>query len=161
SSERLAVYTTVYPGVERFLGGWYQSVASQTDRDFDLWVSLDSLGTDDCLEALGAKPSAVNFMPTTGRTPAEIRDSGMKILAENYRAIVLVDSDDLLYPTRVGSARAALEHHDVVGCALRIIDESSRDLGIEFGPAAGEEIEALLPRYNVFGLSNTAYRSEI
>ena len=29
---RLALYTTVYPGVERYLADWYASVRRQTDR---------------------------------------------------------------------------------------------------------------------------------
>ena len=35
-AERLAVYTTVYPGVEPFLAEWRASLRAQTDGDFDL-----------------------------------------------------------------------------------------------------------------------------
>jgi len=74
---------------------------------------------------------------------------------------VLVDSDDLLYPARVERARKALQTYEVAGCALSIIDEMGRSLGTTFGPPAGASIEALLPSYNVFGMSNSAYRSEV
>ena len=41
SAERLALYTTIYPGVEPYLADWIHSVDAQTDRAFDLWVGLD------------------------------------------------------------------------------------------------------------------------
>jgi len=54
-----------------------------------------------------------------------------------------------------------LETCDVAGCALTIIDEKGADLGITFGQMDPDEVGSLLPRYNVFGLSNTAYRSDV
>jgi hypothetical protein len=73
---------------------------------------------------------------------------------------VLVDSDDLLESTRIEAARAGLAKADVVGCALRIADAAGASLGpilapVESSPDWGE----FLARYNVFGLSNTAYRA--
>jgi hypothetical protein len=98
---------------------------------------------------------------TGSGTQAQIRQKAIETLVREYDAVVFVDSDDLLYPTRVESARKALETSDVSGCALRVIDEAGADLGITFGRTNGEKPESLLPRYNVFGLSNTAYRSDI
>ena len=37
----IALYTAVYPDAAPFLDAWYASVEAQTDRDFDLWISLD------------------------------------------------------------------------------------------------------------------------
>ena len=42
----LAVYTTIYPGVEPYLGDWYRSLCQQTDQEFQLWIGLDHLESE-------------------------------------------------------------------------------------------------------------------
>ena len=54
----LALYTTIYPGVEKFLFDWYQSVLHQTDQDFQLWIGLDNLDVDSVKRAIGVDPKA-------------------------------------------------------------------------------------------------------
>ena len=157
--ERLAVYTTVYPGVEPYLADWYQSVRGQTDNDFDLYIGVDSLHPEEITAALGGLPHATLMSNRPTASSAQIRTAALGRLVEDYDAIVFVDGDDLLHPSRVSAARAALRTHDLAGCALRLIDEQGRDLGLTFGPACKADYDSLLPRYNVFGLSNTAYRS--
>ncbi len=41
--KKVALCTTIYPGVEAYLPDWYRSVRAQTDRDFQLWVGLDGI----------------------------------------------------------------------------------------------------------------------
>jgi hypothetical protein len=158
--ERLALYTTVYPGVEPYLGHWYQSLRRQTDTNFDLYIGVDSLRTKEIVAAIGDLPHATLLPNPPGTSRAQIRTAALERLVDEYDAIVLVDSDDLLHPSRVSAARAALRKHDVAGCALRLIDEQGRDLGLTFGPGFKADYDSLLPRYNVFGLSNTAYRTQ-
>ena len=158
--ERLALYTTVYPGVERYLAPWYHSVEAQTDRDFDLWISADGLTPAAVVEAIGATPSATWLEARAGDTPARLRTTALERLVTEYPAVVFVDSDDVLHPSRVAAARNALRQHDVTACALEIIDGDGRELGVVFG-SDGADLDALLPRHNVFGLSNSAYRSPL
>jgi hypothetical protein len=159
-SDRLALYTTVYPGVEAYLRDWYRSVLAQTDKGFDLWIGVDALSPETVLEKMDARPGDANLL-MAGGSPAQIRQTAIENLVGLYPALVFVDSDDLLYPTRIQSARELLKSHDVAACSLRIIDESGSDLGINFGLDNEEPLGELLPRYNVFGLSNTAYRSDV
>jgi len=159
-SDRLALYTTVYPGVEKYLPAWYASVLAQTDRDFDVWIGVDGLDVDVVIAAMGADPSATWIIAAKGDSPAQIRQKAIQRIVRLYPAIVFVDSDDVLYPTRVEAARRSLDRYDVSGCAMRLIDENGSDLGIVFGPANGQDLAALLAWNNVFGLSNTAYRSQ-
>ena len=158
---RLAVYTTWYPGVERFLPEWSRSLRDQTDRNFDLWVGVDGLDFRKAAEPLGTPSGTRWVVAEPGATPARVRERALSRIVQEYPAVVFVDSDDLLMPSRVAAARAALEKHDVVGCALKIVDEEGKDLGARFGPPAGAEWAELLPRHNVFGLSNSAYRSDV
>ena len=157
--ERLAVYSTWYPGVEKYVPAWYRSVAAQADRDFDVWIGVDALDGDALAAGLGEGP-ALNLLPQpAGASPAQVRGNAIAALLDRYAGIVFVDSDDLLEPTRVSAARRALETEDVTACALRIIDGEGRDLGIAFGAPDETAWSDFLPRYNVFGLSNSAYRT--
>jgi len=158
--ERLALYTTVYPGVEKYLSAWYKSVLAQTDRNFDIWIGVDGLDVSAVTAAMGADPSATWVIAVRGDSPAQIRQKAIERMVNEYPAVIFVDSDDVLEPTRVEAARESLQENDVSGCAMNIIDEDDHDLGIVFAPPDGVDVAAVLPRNNVFGLSNTVYRSQ-
>lgn len=160
-TEQFALYTTVYPGVERYLPAWYKSVLAQTDWNFNIWIGIDQLDINHVVEAIGADPSANWVLADKGNSPARIREKAIQRMLSQYPAVIFTDSDDVLDPTRVAAARAALHEYDVVGCAMRVINERGEDQGVIFRPPDGVNLETLLLRKNVFGLSNTAYRSEI
>jgi hypothetical protein len=160
-SERLALYTTVYRGVEPFLKPWYQSVQAQTDREFDLWISADRVTPESVATAVGETPEARWIPAASGSTPSELRSEALRHLVALYPGVIFVDSDDVLRPSRVAAARAALRTHDVSACALEIIDVHGDELGVIFRPSRGEDLGELLPRHNVFGLSNSTYRSDL
>jgi hypothetical protein len=157
----LAVYTTVYPGVERFLADWFASVVRQTDHRFRLWIGLDVLSVDEARRAMGRDPDAVWIVGEAGDTPASLRSRALADLVRQHPAVVLVDSDDVLHASRVASAREALSECDVAGCALRLIGDRGDDLGASFSLPAGALPDAVFPRTNVYGMSNTAWKSEM
>jgi hypothetical protein len=161
TDSRLALYTVVYPAVGPFLAAWYESVRAQTDAEFDLWISLDGIDRSDAARTLGCEPEPHWVATRPGATIAEVRQHALELLVERYDAIVFVDADDLLHPTRIAGARAALASHDVVGCALRVVDGTGSPVGVTFGPSREADPAAMLPRWNVFGLSNTAYRAAV
>lgn len=157
---RLGVYSTVYPGVEPFLADWHASLAAQTDAAFDLWIGLDTLEPAAVQASAGGAIDARWVPGAPGDRPAQVRSRAIAAMVERYPAVVFVDSDDILHPTRIEAARAALASADVAGCALAIGDERGRDLGLRFGPGGGAP-DRLMARCNVFGLSNSAYRAGI
>ncbi|HET7565273.1 MAG TPA: hypothetical protein VFJ96_09785 [Gemmatimonadaceae bacterium] len=161
--ERVALYTVVHPGAVPYLGAWYASVEGQTDAGFDLWVSVDGMEVEDVVRAMGgrAKPRAIWLRAAEGASPSAIRAHAIELMTGEYDAVVFADSDDLLHPSRIAAARSALERDDVAACALRIIDQAGRDLQRTFGAEGVADASAMLPRYNVFGLSNSAYRSDV
>jgi hypothetical protein len=160
-SERLAVHTTVYPGAEPYLAAWYQSIQQQTDKEFDLYISVDSLSDKDLRTAFACKPCATLLKGGPKSSPAQIRSLALGVLVDHYDAVVLVDSDDVLEPSRISAARTAMRRYDVAGCALQLIDEAGQDMGFIFGPTASADFDNLLPCHNIFGLSNSAYRSRV
>ncbi|MBN2288954.1 MAG: hypothetical protein JXQ83_06435 [Candidatus Glassbacteria bacterium] len=160
-SARLAVYTTAHPGVTKYLLPWYRSLAEQTDRNYDLWIGLDGIRPGTVKDLLGEDPAARWVPAEEGASPAGVRHEAIKQMVELYPAVVFVDSDDLLEKSRVEAARRALLNSDLTGCAMHIIDESGRDTGLVFSAPGGMDLAELIIRNNVFGLSNTAYRSEL
>jgi hypothetical protein len=155
------MYTTVYPGVEPYLAEWYRSVLAQTDRDFTLWIGLHGVEPGAVTRAVGQELEARWVPAPASATPAQVRSAAITELLAEHDAVVFVDSDDVLLPSRVEAARAALRSADVSGCALAVMDTSGQDLAVTFGTPDGDDAAELLPRYNVFGLSNTAYRAGI
>lgn len=157
----LAVYTTIYPGVEAYLSEWYESLCQQTDQDFQLWIGLDMLASESVRNLLGSGVKANWVVAPSGSTPAEIRQQSLTQIVETCSGIVLVDSDDLLHPSRVAAARADLQTSELAGCALRLIDQQGENLGLTFGLPPQLRPEDVFPRNNVFGFSNSAFRSEL
>jgi hypothetical protein len=157
----MAVYTTIYPGVEVYLPDWHRSMQEQTDQDFQLWIGLDGIEAGGVETAIGAHLEAVWVPSKADNTPARIRQRSLAQIVEDFDAVILVDSDDILHPTRVAAARAALQTSDLAGCALRLVDYQREDLGTTLTLPGHAVPENILPRNNVFGFSNSAYRSEL
>jgi hypothetical protein len=158
---RLALFTTVYPEGERYLSDFFQSVFSQTDKKIDLWIGLDRIEEFEVYEYL-SKNIPVSFIERKkNESNISLRERAIKELIEKYPGIIFVDSDDILASSRVSAARSSLAKYDVYGCAMKIIDENGADLKITFQIPKSIDILSLLPRFNIFGMSNTAYSSEM
>jgi hypothetical protein len=158
---KLGLYTTIYPAVLKYLPEWYRSVQSQTDTDFELWIGLDSLERSDVETAVRASLNVHWIDAAKNTTPALVRGLALGQMTVANLDVVLVDSDDVLHPGRVASARQALRHSDLAGCALEIIDESGQALGSRFSLDPALKPAQILPRNNVFGFSNSSYRCEL
>jgi hypothetical protein len=158
---KLGVYTTVYPAVLKYLPEWYRSVQSQTDTDFELWIGLDALNRSDVEAELGSSLNAYWIQATENSTPALVRDQALRQMTAANLDVVLVDSDDVLDPSRVASAREALRNSDLTACALEIVDEGGQSLGSKLNLDPAVKPSQVLPGNNVFGFSNSAYRCEL
>ncbi len=161
-THRIALYSTLYPQVLRFVPAWRDSLAQQTDSTFDLWLGIDGI-PEDVLRQTSLDRCPVQYvMGSDQEDGISVRERAMDQIAARYEAVIFVDSDDLLLPTRVEAARAALENSDVAACALEIVGADAEPLGLRFGAGCGRgDWSPFLPRHNIFGLSNTAYRTEV
>lgn len=155
---KFALYTTIYPGAARFWADWLASVHRQDESGFDLWIGVDGMEMDS--QHLNWHAAVQIVKATSEDTPVSLRCRAMGLMAAQYDAVIFADSDDILAPTRFSAALSGLENADLHGCALGVIGEDGRDLGIYFGLVEGEEPDSMLPRNNFLGLSNTAWRSE-
>lgn len=161
ASERLGVYTTIFPAVRGYLREWYRSLSQQTDRNFELWIGLDAMEAEEVKRIIGCEPDAHWLDSPKGSTPAQIRQMALSQMAAECTGVVLVDSDDLLEPTRVDAARAQMRSCELGGCALRLVDECGDDLNLTFDLPTNIEPEQVFPRCNVFGFSNSVFDSRL
>ncbi|WP_197018529.1 glycosyltransferase family A protein, partial [Methanoculleus sp. MH98A] len=157
----LALFTTVYPEGVNYLKDWFSSVNYQDTSDFDIWIGCDRLSVEEAQKAMGGRIKATWVIRSGNESPIQFRERAIREMIEQYSEVVFVDSDDILEPSRVSAAQAALQHCDGYGCSMSIISEDGRDLAIEFNRPQKKSFQDILLRNNIFGLSNTAYRSEI
>lgn len=157
---KIALFTTVYPEGEKYLVDWYNSVKLQDDLDFDIWIGCDRLSIDDAIKSM-KNIKATWITKRDDESVIKLRERAIRLMVPKYFGIVFVDSDDILEDSRVSTARNLLDKYDVYGCAMRIIDESGKDMGINFTRPKDVDIRTLLFNNNIFGLSNTAYRTSV
>lgn len=154
----IAVYTTVYPKAMRFLGPWARSLRDQTDPDFDVWVGADQVGSAEVRSA--AEGLSMEIVPAEqGDSPTTLRNRVLARMLDRYDAIVLIDVDDIALPDRVAEARRELAGADGVACAMRMVDVDGHALSRRFGLRRKEVPDRHITMTNVFGFSNTAYRT--
>lgn len=159
--KRVAVQATVYKAALCFLGDWYDSVRAQSDQDFDVWLSLDGVAEREVFDIIGEPPHVTWRMAPPNATPSAVRQDALAAMVDAYDGIVAADIDDVMLPSRVAAARAALDAADVTGCALDIMNESGRDIGVVFVPPEDLRLDTMLPRWNVFGFSNVVWRTDM
>lgn len=148
---KLAVVTVLHPTALPFWPAFLDGLANQDDRDFATVVVVDNVHS-------ASMPPGALVVPHSG-TVAENRSAALRLALERADGVIAVDADDVMTPSLVTRARAALAEVDVFGCALELIDEAGAPLGQTQG-AAGFDPEQL-PYMNLFGGSNTAFRAEV
>ena len=93
------------------------------------------MGSESVQKMLGPDLKTNWVVVPEGATAAQIRQEALTRIVETCSGVVLVDSDDLLRPSRVAAARAALQTSELAGCALGLIDQHGKDLGLNFRSA--------------------------
>jgi hypothetical protein len=157
----VALFTTLYPEGERFFDDFFRSLSCQTDRAFDLWIGLDRFPESKIEYYCSDDLSITSISRLNNETNVQLRQRALEEMIDEYRGIAFVDSDDILATSRVSEARAALDYCDVYGCSMRIVDVNGVDLSLSFNKPQNISIDSILPRFNIFGMSNTCYSSEI
>ena len=161
SVDRVCLYTTIYPQAKAFLHDWYRSVSRQTDCDFQLWIGLDAIGVEEVVDIVGDDVNAIWVFAESGDTPAQVRQRALAQIVDHCDGVILVDSDDILHETRVAAARADLERGDLAGCALNLVNQTGEPMCMTMGLPSAKSVDGVLPRHNIFGLSNSAFRTEL
>ena len=157
---KVALYTTIYSGVEQYLQDWCRSLENQGTREFDIWIGVDDIDRNVILQYIRSKWNLRFISREVDDTPISLRLRALKMMVTEYDALIFSDSDDIMEPTRVSASIQGIQSADIYGCALGLIDATGHRIGAYFGLKEGEVLDDVLPRYNFLGLSNTAWRSE-
>jgi cellulose synthase/poly-beta-1,6-N-acetylglucosamine synthase-like glycosyltransferase len=160
-NDRIALFTTVYPEGMSYFSAWYDSVVQQTNNNFDIWIGCDRISRHEVADRIGKDLNVTWVESEPNESSIILRERAFKRIIGDYPTVIFVDSDDVLEKTRVASAVTALKHSDIYGCAMTFINRNGMRLGSEFQPFEGWNVSSDLPRTNIFGLSNTAYRTDI
>lgn len=156
---KTAFLSVVYPGCEKFLTDFLQSLAAQTANCFDLYLFNDGL-VDLCRWTDDWTGEEIHVVDVAG-TPAKIRQYAINYLYDRgYDFLIFGDSDDMFSKNRVEESLIGLLDHDVVVNDLDIIDElgsnvKSGYLSARLGDEKNIKPNDILEK-NFMGLSNTA-----
>jgi hypothetical protein len=160
-NDKVAVFTTVYPEGLKFLFHFFNSISEQIDRNFDLWIGLDRINEEDLIAYELDRFRVIFVKRAENESNISLRRRTIELMIENYYGIIFVDSDDILAPARVSISRSFLKTYDLYGCAMKIINEDGTDMNNTLRMPPGTDLSSLIPRFNIFGLSNTSYSTSM
>jgi len=123
-----------------------------------LCIGQDELSSATVSRCAGRRLKARWFMAPTGSTIADVRNTALSAISREDGIVVMVDSDDVLLADRIGHAEEMLVNCDVAGCALELISQDGTRTGDVITIPEGVKPDEILPRHNLFGLSNSAWR---
>lgn len=153
---RTALFTMLYPKAMRYFSSWKESVRGQSTQDFSVTIGLHGMDADavDVSDMGGVSVECVE-----GDHVVMLRRELLRSVAQRFDTIVLADADDILLPTRVEAACNGIRNADVYACAMQVVDEDLQSCDMTFpGKRTGTLPD--MTHGNMWGCSNTAYRSE-
>lgn len=148
---KTAVVTFVYPAAESYYRETLQSIAEQTDQDFDTVVVDDKLGVTDC----GPEVRILNNSQNLGLVP--LREAVFnQLLDEEYDLLISIDADDTMSPDRVEATKRDFAKHPGAGFFYSPLYYMN-DPEVSFFelPTKTARLEEIL-FYNFVGLSHTS-----
>lgn len=157
---KVAFLTTVFPENEEFLKSFFNSLSTQTYKNFDLVIVNDNFKNLDFYKELY---SNLNFIiVNSSNTPAKNREAGINYcIDQNYEALVFGDSDDYFKDNRIEKLLKFLIKADVVVNDLSLFDDN----GIYEKNYLSNRVKNLdvidfefIKDKNIFGMTNTAIR---
>jgi len=141
---RVSVVMPVYNG-ERFLAEAVESVLASDYKDFELLILVDGGTTDgSALEAarLAAKDSRIRVVEHPHAAPSIARNIGLHEARGEF--VANLDSDDAMFPDRLGRQVAYLDRHPevvAVGSRALIVDTVNRPVRVGVRAYTHEQID--------------------
>jgi glycosyltransferase involved in cell wall biosynthesis len=160
-----ALFSVIFPANVSYLKFFFDSLAAQSDQDFEVLLVVDGVEQAEALLEPFASRFSIRILHCTGSIAA-IRQQGLKWLSDQqHDYIIFADADDLLSSQRVEVCKKYLSMHSVVVNDL-IPFEDPQQIG-----AAGFWKDRLahetifgsdaISSYNFVGLGNTAIRKNV
>jgi hypothetical protein len=154
--------TALYPKGKKFLKYFFNSLNTQTTKNFDVLLANDGVNQSDFLPFL----KNINFeIISVSRKIANIRRKLILKAIKNYKKIIFSDSDDLLENNRIEVIKKMLDKNHIIVNDIDLINEN-RDLikkkyfSKRLKDGCKITIKLLLIG-NMMGLTNTAAKTEV
>jgi glycosyltransferase involved in cell wall biosynthesis len=154
-----AVFSVVYPGVERYIPEFLCSLSKQTDKDFSLFLINDGLAD---LEIFLKKVDFdVQVVEKVG-LPAKLRKIGIEwVVSKGAEIIIFADADDYFENNRIEVSKKMLVHCDIVCNEMLLVGEEVSQPTLMLEKFFDDKTEINISDIatgNCMGLSNTALR---
>lgn len=155
---KVAFFTVVYPGVEKYLPEFLSSLENQSYKNFDLIIINDGMDNY-TFPSTSINTEVIDYTNSISK----IREFGINLLHQKgYHFIVFGDSDDCFDSKRIELSLKLLDQNDVVVNDLVSYDGDKTSKLLFSKHLSNNQ---LLDNYfikdkNVFGLSNTAIKME-
>lgn len=159
----IAFLTVIYPEARPFFYEFFNSLLSQSQKNFDLFIVND--GVEEFSE-LADRYSELSIIEVkNGSTHLENRLSGIDYILslEKYGAIIFGDIDDYFAPNRIEVISNKLDYADIVANDIDIVIEKNVSEPNYFSNRVdnnGEIDFTYILDKNLLGLSNTAIRTD-
>ena len=156
-----AFLTTVFPQNKKFLDLFFNSLSSQTYKDFDLIIINDNFNN---LEVYQKLYSNLNFIIiNSSNTPAKNREVGINYCIDcEYKYLIFGDSDDYFQNNRIEKSLELLKQTDVVINDLSLFNNKEGLYEKNYISNRLKNLEAVdlefIKDKNIFGMSNSAIK---
>ena len=156
----IAFLTTIFPQNKKYLKSFFDSLMTQTYKDFDLIVVNDNLKNLYYYKELYSDINIINI--NSCKTPAKNREIGINYcIDQKYEALVFGDSDDYFKNNRIKKSLEILRKADVVVNDLSLFNNNgvyeNYYLSNRLKNLDKVDIEFIKDK-NIFGMSNTAIK---
>ncbi len=155
----VAIFSVVYPGVEKYIPEFLSSLSRQTDKGFTLFLINDGFVG---LKAFLKKTDLNVQVLEKSSSPAELRKIGIEwVVSKGAEIIIFADADDYFENNRIELSKKMLIHYDIVCNEMLLVGKevSQPTLMLEkFFDDKTEINTSDIATDNCMGLSNTALR---
>lgn len=158
---KVAFLTTIFPMDEQYLYDFFDSLKTQTHKEFDVIVVNDGYKNLEEIKNLYS-PTLTIIELNYSNTPAKNREYGINYCIDNdYDILIFGDSDDFFEANRIEKSLELLEQYDIVVNDLSFFDKHSiyetKYFSNRLKNLTPIEFEFIKTK-NIFGLSNTAIK---
>lgn len=156
---KVAFLTTIFPMNKQYLYDSFDSLTTQTYRDFDIVVVNDGYKDFTDIETVYNQTLHIIELQYEN-TPAKNREYGINYCIDSgYDILIFGDSDDYFEKNRVEKSIELLKEHEIVVNDLSLFDENGiyeeKYLSHRLQNLQIVDLEFIKDK-NIFGLSNTA-----
>jgi len=154
---RFAVLTVIFPEIKVFFSEFIQSLRNQSDQDFQLIIVNDKC----CLSDFDLSGFQYSILPNSGSIAKNREILIHEAIEQKYEWIIFADADDWFESNRIEVIRGLIPYYDIIANEIvpfSGIHYSHTKFEKTLGKFCSIDLNFIRDK-NLFGLSNTAFRT--